>query len=154
MFRDGAWQRPAPGRRLPAMAVPPADGLVRVSGSVVDAASGRPVPDVEVVFADGQSEATTQSDMAGRYVIDVRPGHYRPFVRAAGIISVGEPPRERLPRRPSSGEVAASRLEVAPDLAVYTNLSGADLEVVRAGAIAGRVFDRDGRPVAGALVRA
>ena len=101
VFRDGAWQRPVPGRRLPKMVVPPADGLVRVSGQVIDAASGRPVPDVEVVFADGQSEATTQSDMAGRYVIDVRPGHYRPFVRAAGIISVGEPPRERLPRRPS-----------------------------------------------------
>jgi hypothetical protein len=47
-----------------------------------------------------------------------------------------------------------SRLEVAPDLAVFTNLSGADLEVVRAGVIAGRVFDRDGRPIGGALVRA
>ncbi len=154
VFRDGAWQRPVPGRRLPRMVVPPADGLVRVSGAVIDAASGKPVPDVEVVFADGQSESTTQSDAGGRYVIDVRPGHYRPFVRAEGIVSVGEPPRERLPRRPSSGEVAASRLEVAPDLAVFTNLSGADLEVVRAGVIAGRVFDRDGRPVAGALVRA
>ncbi|HUQ05148.1 MAG TPA: carboxypeptidase-like regulatory domain-containing protein [Kofleriaceae bacterium] len=154
VFRDGTWQRPPPGRQLPRRVRPPADGLVRVSGAVVDAASGKPVPDVEVVFADGQSESTTQSDMAGRYSIDVEPGHYRPFVRAAGIISVGEPPRERLPRRPSSGEVAMSRLEVAPDLAVFTNLSGADLEVVRAGVIAGRVFDRDGRPIAGALVRA
>jgi hypothetical protein len=154
VFRDGTWQKPVPGRRLPHRVSPPADGLVRVSGAVVDAATGKPVPDVEVVFADGQSESTTQSDMAGRYSIDVHPGHYRPFVRAAGIISVGEPPRDRLPRRPSSGEVAASRLEVAPDLAVFTNLAGADLEVVRAGVIAGRVFDRDGRPIAGALVRA
>jgi hypothetical protein len=155
VFRDGKWQRPAPGRRLgPIASLPPADGLVRVTGTVVDAASGKAVPDVEVVFADGQTESTTQSDMAGRYSIDVTPGHYRPFVRAAGIISVGEPPRERLPRRPSSGEVAMSRLEVAPDLAVYTNLAGADLEVVRGGVIAGRVFDRDGRPIAGAIVRA
>jgi protocatechuate 3,4-dioxygenase beta subunit len=154
VFRDGKWQRPMAARRLPRLVAPPADGLVRVSGSVVDASSGQPVPDVEVVFADGQTEATTQSDMAGRYSIDVHPGHYRPFVRAAGIISVGEPPRERLPRRPSSGEVAASRLEIAPALAAFTNLSGADLEVVRAGVIAGRVFDRDGTPIAGALVRA
>jgi hypothetical protein len=155
VLRDGRWQRPAPGRRLgPIARLPPADGLVRVTGTVVDASSGKAVPDVEVVFADGQTEATTQSDLAGRYSIDVKPGHYRPFVRAAGIISVGEPPRERLPRRPSSDEVAMSRLEVAPDLAVYTNLAGADLEVVRGGVIQGRVFDRDGRPIAGALVRA
>lgn len=138
----------------PIAAAPPADGLVRVTGAVVDAASGKPVADVEVVFADGQSEATTQSDLAGRYSIDVRPGHYRPFVRADGIISVGHAPRERLPGRPRTDQIAASRLEVAPSLAVYANLAGADLEVVRAGQIAGRVFDRDGTPIAGALVRA
>ncbi len=152
-FHDGRWQRG--NRRLgPIAAAPPADGLVRVTGAVVDAASGKPVPDVEVVFSDGQSEATTQSDLAGRYSIDVRAGHYRPFVRAAGMISVGESPRERLPGRPRTDQIAASRLEIAPDLAVYTNLSGADLEVVRAGVIAGRVFDRAGHPIAGALVRA
>lgn len=138
----------------PIAAAPPADGLVRVTGAVVDAASGKPVADVEVVFADGQSEATTQSDLAGRYSIDVRPGHYRPFVRADGIISVGHAPRERLPGRPKTDQIAASRLDVAPRLAVYANLAGADLEVVRAGQIAGRVFDGDGTPVAGALVRA
>jgi hypothetical protein len=150
-----AWRnRKNRGRLGPIKVAPPADGLVRVTGVVVDAASGKPVSDVEVVFADGQSEATTQSDLAGRYSIDVRPGHYRPFVRADGLISVGHPPRERLPGRPRTDQIAASRLEVAPDLAVYSNLSGADLEVVRAGVIAGRVFDRDGHPIAGALVRA
>ncbi len=153
-FRDGRWQRAGRRGLGPIAIAPPADGLVRVTGTVVDAASGKSVPDVEVVFADGLSESTTQSDPAGRYSIDVHPGHYRPFVRASGIISVGEPPRERLPRRPSTDQVAASRLEVAPELAVFTNLAGADLEVVRAGVIAGRVFDRDGRPIAGALVRA
>src|SRR5688572_455891 len=52
VFRDGKWQRPVPGRRLPHVTSPPADGLVRVTGTVVDAASGKAVPDVEVVFAD------------------------------------------------------------------------------------------------------
>ncbi len=153
VFRDGKWQRYRRGLG-PIAVAPPADGLVRVTGVVSDASSGKPVSDVEVVFADGQSEATTQSDLAGRYSIDVRPGHYRPFVRADGIISVGHAPRERLPGRPRTDDIAASRLEVAPQLAVFGNLAGADLEVVRAGRIAGRVFDRDGRPIAGALVRA
>lgn len=152
-LQGGHWQR-GPRRLGPIAVAPPADGLVRVTGTVVDAGTGKPVPAVEVVFADGQSEATTQSDLAGRYSIDVRPGHYRPFVRADGIISVGPPPRERLPGRPRAEQIAASRLELAPDLAVYANLTGADLEVVQAGVIAGRVFDRDGRPIAGALVRA
>src|SRR5687767_5986044 len=43
VFRDGKWQRPVPGRRLPKQTLPPADGLVRVSGAVVDASSGKPV---------------------------------------------------------------------------------------------------------------
>lgn len=151
-FDGGRWQR---SRRLgPIALAPPADGLVRVTGTVVDAGSGGPVPDVEVVFADGQSEATTQSDLAGRYSIDVPPAHYRPFVRAPGIVSVGAAPRERLPGRPRADQVAASRLELAPRLAVFSDLSGTDLEVVRAGVIAGRVFDRAGQPIAGALVRA
>lgn len=129
-------------------------GLIRVSGRVVDATTGAAVGDVEVVFADGKSEASATTDLGGRYTIDVPAGRYRPFVRAEGIVSVGRPERERLPTRPRAEQVAASTLALAPELAVFHDLTGADLEVVRSAVVRGRVFDRAGRPIAGAVVRA
>ena len=146
------WQR---RRALGPIAVaPPAAGLIRVQGTVVDAGSGAPVPDVEVVFADGASEASATSDLAGRYSIDVPIGRYRPFVRADGILSVGRAERTRLPGPPRPDDIAASRLAIAPALAVDHDMTGVDLEVVRAGVVRGRVVDRRGVPVAGAVVRA
>ncbi|HVV83317.1 MAG TPA: carboxypeptidase-like regulatory domain-containing protein [Kofleriaceae bacterium] len=129
-------------------------GLIRVEGKVVDADTGAPVGDVEVVFADGQSEASATSDLGGHYSIDVPAGRYRPFVRADGMMSVGRPERERLPARPRADQVAASTLTLAPELAVFHDLAGADLEVVRSAIIRGRVFDKAGHPIAGAVVRA
>lgn len=153
---DRSWQRAMvrarAGKRLPGPARVP--GLIRVSGRVIDASTDAPVGDVEVVFADGASEASAVSDLGGRYTIDVPAGRYRPFVRAQGMLSVGRPERERLPTRPRAEQVAASTLTLAPELAVFHDLTGADLEVVRSGVIRGRVFSRDGRPIAGAVVRA
>jgi hypothetical protein len=115
---------------------------------VIDAGGDKPVADVEVVRRRGRRPPRATSPAA---TASTSPA-YRPELCADGIISMGQPPRQRLPGRPRTEQIAASRLEVAPDLAVYASLSGADLEVVRAGVISGQVFAR--RPASGALVRA
>lgn len=128
--------------------------LIHVSGRVVDADTTEPVAAVEVVFADGASEAGAPSDASGGYEIDVPAGRYRVFVRGDGVLSVGKPRRKRLFERPRPEQIAASTLALVPELAVSHDLSGMDLEVVRAAVIRGRVLDRSGRPIVGALVRA
>jgi hypothetical protein len=150
-FAGAAWRARTAPRNAGLPRVP---GLIRVTGKVVDAGTDAPVGDVEVVFADGASEASATTDLGGRYTIDVPAGRYRPYVRAEGMLSVGRPERERLPSRPRADQVAASTLTLAPELAVFHDLTGADLEVVRSGIIRGRVFDRAGHPIAGAVVRA
>ncbi len=150
-FQDGVWK---PRAQVRTHGAPRVAGLIRVTGRVLDASTSAPVGDVEVVFADGSSEASATSDLGGRYTIDVPAGRYRPFVRADGMLSVGRPERERLPSRPRVDQVAASTLSLVPELAVFHDLTGADLEVVRSAMVRGRVFDRSGRPIAGAVVRA
>ncbi|MEZ4403186.1 MAG: carboxypeptidase-like regulatory domain-containing protein [Kofleriaceae bacterium] len=142
-------------RSLGPIAVTPlAPGLVRVTGTVIDRATRKPVPDVEVVFADGDSEASTAADVAGRYSIDLRAGSYRPFVRGDGVITVAPDSRERLPARPRADQVAATRLQLASAIDLRASTTGVDLEVDRAGKVHGRVTDSAGQPIAGAVVRA
>lgn len=154
-WATGPFAKPLARRRLgPIAPLPPAAGLVRVTGAVTDVASHKPVPDVEVVFADGASEATATTDVAGRYSIDVPPGRYRPYVRGDGVMSAAAPVRERLPARPRPEQVQATRLELAAAVDLYASTDGVDLEVVRSGKIRGRVLDVAGHPIAGAIVRA
>ncbi len=148
------WQTPGRRRLGPIALSPPADGLVRVTGTVVDRTSHKPVPDVEVVFADGSSESSAVADVAGRYSIDLPAGRYRPFVRGDGVMSAAPPVRERLPARPRPEQVAATRLELAAALDLRTSTDGVDLEVERSGKVHGRVIDTHGKPIAGAIVRA
>lgn len=132
----------------------PTGGLVRVRGTVTDRRTGAPVPDVDVVFADGTAESSTLTDHAGRYSLAVPAGRYRPFVEGAGVVSTALPTSARLPARPGPGEVAVPRLELAPALDIHASVDRVDLEVDLAGKIRGRVVDRDGAPIAGAIVRA
>ena len=151
---SNGWQVPGRRRLGPIASAPPADGLVRVTGTVLDRTSHKPVPDVEVVFADGSSESSAVADVAGRYSIDLPAGRYRPFVRGDGVMSAAPPVRERLPARPRPDQVAATRLELAPALDLQTSTDGVDLEVERSGKVHGRVIDKHGKPIAGAIVRA
>jgi hypothetical protein len=153
-FVDGRWRPLAPGDpRRPLRRAHPAQKQVRVEGQVVEAFAGEAVAGAEVVFAAETGEATTTSDASGRYHIDLVPGFYRAYVRGEGVISVGRPRYERLPGPPSARDVGAPDDTLAPVVGVFLDQSGVDLEVVRGGHIAGRVFDPAGRPVAGALVR-
>jgi hypothetical protein len=153
-FVDGRWRPVAPGDVRRALRRPPAAAKqVRVEGQVVEAFAGEAVAGAEVVFAAEAGEATTTSDASGRYTIELTPGFYRAYVRGEGVISVGRPRYERLPGPPSARDVGAPDDTLAPVVGVFLDQSGVDLEVVRGGAIGGRVFDPQGRPVAGALVR-
>lgn len=129
-------------------------GPVQVRGTVIDRRTGAPVPDVDVVFADGTSEASTVTDEAGRYSLTVPAGRYRAFVEGAGVVSTAPPTSERLPARPGPGEVAVPRLDLAPALELRASVDGVDLEVDLAGKVRGRVVDVAGAPIAGAIVRA
>lgn len=142
---DLRWQRARPAASA---------SLVDVRGRVIDRLTGAPVPEVDVVFADGTSEASTLTDDAGRYSLTVPAGRYRAFVEGAGVVSTAPPTSERLPARPDPVEVAVPRLDLAPALDLRASVDGLDLEVELAGTIRGRVVDPAGAPIAGALVRA
>ncbi len=131
----------------------PADGLVRVRGTVVDAHDKTPVGDVAVVFsgADGEAETTAAAD--GTYSIDIPAGGYHAFVRGDGVMSVGPFSMERLPGPPEAPGGAPTDA-LAPLITVARDESGVDLPVEQGGIVTGRVVDRAGHPIAGALVRA
>ena len=152
-FVDGRWQPDVVGdRRGPLDKVRPA-GLVRVTGQVTEAYGDGGLARVEVVFAGPAGEATATTDGDGRYQLDVAAGFYRAYVRADGVISVGAPRNQRLPGPPSPREAGSPDDDLAPQVGVFHDQAGVDLEVMRSGFVEGRVFDRAGRPVAGALVR-
>ena len=141
----------APGRVAIAARAP---DQVHVRGTVIDRRTGAPVPDVDVVFADGTSETSTLTDHTGRYSLTVPAGRYRPFVEGAGVVSTALPTSERLPARPGPDQVAVPQLALAATLELRASVDGVDLEVDLAGQVRGRVVDRDGVPIGGAIVRA
>lgn len=130
------------------------DAQVTISGTVVDALSGQPVPSVEVVFRSAAGEETITAGADGRYRIRLAPGSYRAFVRDDTVLSVGRPEIVRLPTLPTA-EVAGVPDEGLMPLVVATkDADSVDLSVTRGGVVNGRVVDRQGAPVAGAVVRA
>jgi protocatechuate 3,4-dioxygenase beta subunit len=143
----------APAARPPA---PPAGhpGEVAITGRVFDAAQQRPVDGAEVVFRGvaGDVMATTRRD--GGYALRVAPGTYRALVRGAGVMSIGRRDQPRVPDPPPA------ELAGVPDEALLTavvaarDTDGVDLAVVRGGSVAGRILDRGGQPVGGAVVHA
>jgi len=143
----------------PPAAPPPAPpagppGTVAVTGRVFEATQHRAVGGVEVVLrgAAGELTATTRSD--GGYALRVAPGGYRAFVRGGGVMSIGRRDPTRVPDPPPA------ELAGVPDEALMTavvaarDTDGVDLAVVRGGSVAGRVLDRAGQPIGGAVVYA
>ncbi len=129
-------------------------GLAHVTGKVVDHPAEKPVAGVEVVFAGPDGEASTTTAADGTYAIDVAPAAYRAYVRGEGVISVGFAGPERLPGPPTASRAGAPDDTLAPTIAITRDQDHVDLEVEEAGVVNGRVFDRAGHPVVGAIVRA
>jgi hypothetical protein len=137
---------------LPAAGHP--GGEVAITGQVIDVQQQRPVGGVEVVFRGAAGETTTTTGRDGSYALRVDPGSYRAFVRGGGVMSIGRRDPVRVPGPPPA-EIAG-----APDEALLTavvaarDTDGVDLAVVRGGTVAGRVVDRAGQPIRGAVVYA
>jgi hypothetical protein len=125
-----------------------------VRGTVIERGTTRAVGDSEVVFSGPGGETTTRAGADGRYEVFVRPGAYRPFVRARGVASAGRSPPERLTTPPRLRAAGAADPEIAPLVVITADEAGVDLYVETSGVVTGRVANRIGQPVAHALVRA
>ncbi len=141
--RGGAWRPPARP-----------DGMVTISGMVVDAATHEGVGGVEVVFRGEAGEETTAAGPDGRFRIDVPAGAYRAFVRDETVLSVGEEDHVRLPGLPAADAAGAPDEALMPVVTASADVDGVELPVARGGVVRGTVVDRAGRPVAGAVLRA
>lgn len=106
-----------------------AAGPGTVEGYVIDAASGEPVPYVDVIFREGAAESTANSGDAGRYQIELPAGQYA--IRAIGDRIVGLP---------------------HPALRVAGSTVRFDVKVQRLATVRGQVVDHRGSPVGGATV--
>ncbi|HET9620432.1 MAG TPA: carboxypeptidase-like regulatory domain-containing protein [Kofleriaceae bacterium] len=129
-------------------------GTVTLTGRVTDLAARAPIGHVEVVLENDAGEASAITGDDGRYTIDVAAGVYRAFVRDDGVLSVGRTAPARLPEPPAPGAAGTPDETVMTRVVAEHDLDGVDLGVVRGGVIDGRVVDRAGRPVAGAVIRA
>lgn len=151
--RDPARPPRSKTTRLP-LTLPGLPSDVAISGHVIDIREQHPVPGIEVVFRGPTGETSTTSDRDGAYTVRLAIGSYRAFVRDDTVLSIGRSDRVRLPSPPSADTAGV------PDEALMTTVNatgdadGVDLSVVRGGVVSGKVIDRSGRPIAGAVVRA
>jgi hypothetical protein len=129
-------------------------GDVAITGRVIDLSQQRPVGGVEVVFrgAAGEATATTRSD--GSYALRVAPGSYRAFVRGGGVMSIGRRDPVRVPGPPPAEIAGVPDDGLGTAVVAARDTDGVDLAVVRGATVAGRVVDRAGRPIGGAVVYA
>lgn len=157
--RTGARESSAPGGQRPGrtaqLASPIArDGEVTIAGKVIDVSLQQPVGGVEVVFRSAAGENTTTSRPDGSYALQVPAGAYRAFVRDDTVLSIGRPDLVRLPSLPSAETASIPDEALMATVVARHDLDGVDLTVVRGGVVAGRVVDRNGRPIAAAVLRA
>jgi hypothetical protein len=142
---------PGPAARPPAP--PPGHpGEVAITGQVFDAAQQRPVDGVEVVFRGAAGEVTATTRRDGAYALRVAPGTYRAFVRGPGVMSIGRRDPIRVPDPPPAELAGVPDEALLPTVIAARDTDGVDLAVVHGGSVAGRVLDRAGRPVGGAVV--
>jgi len=127
---------------------------VTISGAVIDARDSKPVAGVEVVFLSPLGESSVTSGADGGYSIHVAAGVYRAFVRDDSVLSVGRPDLQRLPGMPNADAAGMPDEGLMPLVVANDNVAGLDLSVLRGGQIIGKVVDRSGNPIAGAVVRA
>jgi len=130
------------------------DGTVMISGTVIDRQAGAAVGDVEVVFRSEAGEESIIAGADGAYRIELTRGTYRAFVRDDRVLSVGRPDHQRLPSGPDADAVGLPDESAMPIVVATHDTDHVDLAVVRGGTIYGHVRDREGTPIARAIVRA
>jgi protocatechuate 3,4-dioxygenase beta subunit len=103
-----------------------------LEGTVLDAATGKPVANVEVVFrAGGFGEVSAVSDESGRYATSLPPGRYRVLAYGDGVYGLDAAPLVLLP---------------------VGRTTRRDVLVQRSAHLEGKVVDARRRPVANATV--
>ncbi len=153
-FGDAMAKSRARGARIPRIAAVRDDGMVSITGTILEVGSGAPVPEVEVVFRSAAGEESTTADKDGTYHLEVPAGMYRAFVRDDAVLSVGRMDRVRLPGLPAADTAGVPDEALMPLVVATRDTDGVDLSVMRGGALEGRVVDGAGRPVANAVLRA
>jgi Carboxypeptidase regulatory-like domain len=148
-----AFARAQRAGKLP-FGVPPGDQDVTITGRVVDVDQQKPVGGVEVVFRGPAGEVTTTSYRNGSYAIRLPAGVYHAFVRDEAVMSFGRPDGVRLPALPSAETVGVPDEALMTIVVASADTDEVDLSVVRGGFVSGRVIDREGRPIVGAVLRA
>src|SRR5215469_11509921 len=118
--------------------LPPPSTVGTVAGRVIEAHSGDPakaIPKVLVVLKHGQEPGTgTYSDEKGNFRLQVEPGAYTVAVERNGYVA------------------ASSRNRTITVQAGQTT-EDVNLELIRTGAVSGRIVDADGEPRSGVSVQ-
>jgi hypothetical protein len=141
-----------PAKAAPATPARPGD--VAITGRVIDVQTQRPIGGVEVVFRGAAGDAATTARSDGSYAIRVAPGRYRAFIRDDVAMSFGRRDPPRLPGPPPADVAGVPDEGLMATVVATADIAGVDLSVVRGGKVLGRVVDRIGRPIVGAVVQA
>ena len=133
---------PRPGLPIPSAEQTVADDEGVVRGRVTDAGSGRPLASAKVIlaptFVPGKSQ-TAITDASGRYSLrGLPPGEYRVYAQAEGFVS--------------QTDQSYTGAKVLVDVVGGQVMSGFDMELSRAAAVSGRIFDVSGDGFAGVEV--
>ncbi len=134
--------RPAPAQRArPAPAVDPLTAAI--SGRITAADNGSAVRGAEVrTISDGGVSRLATTDADGRYTVrDLPAGTYRVSVSKSGFVA-GQFGQRWPGEAPGTVELSLGER------------AAADVALLRAGVVAGRVLDRFGEPIAGVRVQA
>jgi len=114
-----------------------AEPLRRLSGTVRDVGSGRPLAGAVVTFhGGGGTEPSAPTDEAGRYAVTLSEGRYYATITRQGFATAAADPEE------------ADAIDLYRSLALRR-----DFGLERLRRLTGRVQDEGLRPVGGALVR-
>lgn len=127
-------------------------GLVVIAGRVTETSTGLPVPNAEVVFSGPTGESSVACDESGHYRVELMPGFYRSYARAEGYVAVAPAIVERLPGPVSAAAVALPREGIAPLAGLFRDQTSVNLALSSGGFIEGKVVDRDGNAIEGAVI--
>ncbi len=127
-------------------------GTVIISGTVRDRHSGEPIAGAEVLFTGPSGESSVLCDGAGNYRAELMPGLYRSYAQAEGYVAVARAAAKRLPGPVSAAAVAMPREGIAPMVGVFRDQASVHLSLTPGAHIRGRVMDKDGYSISGAVV--
>jgi hypothetical protein len=126
---------------------------VRIAGTVIDRATGKPVTSEVDVVLHSEYEITVRASANGTFDARIAPGEYRVFVRDEAFISVAMPDRLRLNNDPRAELAGVIDQALLPVLDARADVTGIELGVVAAADVVADVFDPSSRDIEGAVVR-